>query len=353
MQTKSEFAREPLSERKLKILKAVIEQYIKNGEPVGSKLLCGILDFPVSSATVRNEMAELSELGFLMQPHTSAGREPSEIGFRYYIENLMMPKAISSNEKTLILEYLQNCSDPDSLIRCSAEISSEILQTASITTTPFSEQARIYSLKFVQTGRQSCLLVLVTSDGLVKTGLFKCDYVLTEDIIKIYENIFNREMSGLPVKDVTPAYIQTLAVSLGEIALLVPNVLNAIMNACREVGDFNMVVAGRTRLIDRVHSTADMQELKELTNFLHSDDELQSILLKMRSGKKILVGSQIGSNALANYSFIASQYKIDVSSGGSVAAVVPMRFDYAYASAVLDYIAECVGKILRDILMIE
>lgn len=338
-------------ERKLKILKAVVEEYIKNGEPVGSKLLCTTLGFPVSSATVRNEMAELSEMGLLTQPHTSAGRQPSEAGFRCYVDSLMESKPLKGNVKALISEELRTKGDdPESLLKQAGETVSRMLGAAAITTTPFSENARIQKLRFVQTGRQTCMAVLMTSTGLIKTKLFKCDYVITPDIVNIYETIFNRDMEGLPVKSVTPAYVQTQAIKMGEIAMLVPSVLAAIMDACGEVGGFSMAVSGRANLIDRAE---DIDSVKGLTRLLHSDEELEALMLRLRGGRSVLIGSDTGNEALSDYSFIAMPYIIEPSSGGFISALLPMRCDYAYASSVLEYTAQCVGKIIREILMIE
>lgn len=338
-------------ERKRKILKAIVEEYIKTGEPVGSKVLVGTLGFPVSSATVRNEMAELTEMGLLTQPHTSAGRQPSEEGFRVYVESLMDKKQLSGSMKSFILDELnQKSDDPQKLLEQSCAVAGEILKTAAIATTPFSENARIRTLRFVQTGRQTCMCVLITSTGLIKTKLFKCDYVITPDIVNIYETIFNREMEGLPVSSVTPAYVQTQAVSLGDIAMLVPSVLCAIMEACREVGGFSMKVEGRAELLDREN---DITNIRGLTQLLHSEESLEALLLKLRAGKQILIGSETGNEALIQHCFIAEPYVIEPTSGGFISVIAPMRCDYAYICAVLEYISECTGRLLREILMIE
>ena len=339
-------------ERKLKILKAIVEEYIRSGEPVGSKVLCSTLGFPISSATVRNEMAELSEMGLLTQPHTSAGRQPSEEGFRYYVNSLMEKKQLSGSVKSLISEELNlNSDDPEKLLHAVGQTVSELLNTTSIVTTPFSESARIRTLKFVQTGRQTCMAVLIASTGLIKTKLFKCDYVITPDIVNIYETIFNRDMEGLPVKSVTPAFIQTMAVGMGEIAFLVPSVLSAIMDICREVGGFSMTVTGREKLM--LEQNSGISDIRGLTKLLHSDEELESLIMRLRGGKHFLIGSETGSPALGSFSFIASPYNIEPSSGGFISLILPMRCDYAYSAAVLEYTAEITGRLLREMLMIE
>ena len=138
--------------------------------------------------------------------------------------------------------------------------------------------------------------------------------------------------------------------SLGALAFIVPSVLAAIMEACGDVGGFSMTVSGRANLLD---GEDDITNVRALTRLLHSDEQLESLILRLRSGKNILIGSDIGNETLSAHSFIAQPYTIEPSSGGFITAIVPMRCDYAYASAVLEYIAECVGRLFREMLMIE
>ncbi len=341
-----------LAPRKQKILKAVVESYIKNGEPVGSKAICGSPELTVSSATVRNEMAELAELGLLIQPHTSAGRIPSEEGYRLYVTSLMKKKRLESSLKDLIYDSLSSSGDdPEKLLRKASEIAAGLTKAAVISTTPSSENSRIRCLKFVQTGRQTCMVVLITSSGLIKTKLFKCDYMVTPDIIRIYETIFNRNMEGLPIKGITPAFIQTMAVDMGELAMLVPSALAAIMEACAGVSGFSMAVSGRVNLM--VDSENQPNSFRDLTAFLHSDEDLESLVLSLKDKNRIEIGSEIGYDVLRDHSVISRAYSIEPSSGGLIAAIVPMRTDYAFAISVLEYTAECVGRLLRSLMMIE
>jgi len=339
------------AKRKIKILKAIVEAYIESGEPVGSKALCSLLDFPVSSATVRNEMAELSDMGYLTQPYTSAGRVPSENGYRYYVESLMEKKSLGSNERLFIDDALEeSADDPEKLLSAAAQIVAKMANACVIVTAPSSENARIHSLKFVRTGRHTCMVVLISSSGLIKTKLFKCDYVITQDIVGIYETIFNRSMDGLPVKGITPAFVQTIAVEMGELAMLVPSVLGAIMEACSGVSGFSMAVSGRVNLL--VNRETDLNSMRELTAFLHSDEVLESLIIGIKD-KSIKIGSEIGFNALRNYSVISLPYMIESGSGGLMTAIVPMRSDYSYVMSVIEYVTECVSTILKDLLMIE
>lgn len=340
-----------LAQRKIKILKAVVEAYIKNGEPVGSKLLCNVLDFPVSSATVRNEMAELSELGLLVQPHTSAGRIPSEEGYKLYVSRLMDEKKLSGDTKALVYDTLIRAGDnPEKLLKAAAAVTARLTGSAVIAAAPSSDNTRIHRLRFVQTGRQTCMAVLITSSGLIKTALFKCDYVITPDIIRVYESMFNRSMEGMPIKSITPAFVQTLAVEMGELAMLVPSVLAAVMTACREIDGSGIIVEGRVNLLK---DYSDPQNTARLLEFLHNDEALEALAGSMRNERSIEIGSDTGFEELRNNSVIACRYSTESSVSGSITAIVPMRTDYAFTLAVLDYTTECVSSLLRSMLMID
>lgn len=341
-----------LAQRKTKILKAIVESYIESGEPVGSKALCSALDFPVSSATVRNEMAELAELGYLIQPHTSAGRIPSESGYRLYVNSMMERKKLPGDVKALIFDALDSAADnPEKLLRRASELTAELTRSAVAATTPFSSDSRIHYLKFVQTGRQTCMVVLITSEGLIKNRLFKCDYIITPDIVRIFETIFNRELEGRPVHSITPAFVQTLAVVMGELAMLVPSALAAIMDACADVSNFSLAVSGRVNLL--FTDDSDVYSMRELMVFLHSDEALESLIMSIGGKDKIAIGSETGFGALSNYSVITVPYSIETSSGGVITAIVPMRTDYAYVQSVLEYTSECVSRLMRSLLMLE
>lgn len=341
-----------LAQRKIKILKAVVESYIKSGDPVGSKALCSVLDFPVSSATVRNDMAELAELGLLMQPHTSAGRIPSQQGYRLYVSELMEKKKLPEHIKALITASLEGAADdPERILRKASEVVSQITHTTVITTTPSSETSRIRRLKFVQTGRQTCMVVLIASSGLVKNRLFKCDYVITPEIIRIYDVSLNKKLSGLPISGFTPAFVQTLAVEFGDMAMLIPNVLAAIMDACAEVQNVSIAVAGKASLF--FNGAGDLNTARGLIRFLNSDEEMESFVMGIDPDKRVLIGSEIGNDILEDYCVLNSTYNIEASSGGRISVIAPMRIDYAYVFAVLDYTAECVSRLIRELLMLD
>ena len=150
--------------RKSKILNAIIKQYIATGEPMGSKGLLDYLDFSVSSATVRNEMASLSDMGYLVQPHTSAGRVPTQMGYRYYLDHLIEPIELSSRERRAIDDVLTAVADdPEHILNKGAEILSQLTGCVALSTTPPTENTTVDRIRIIQISRHTAMMIMITS----------------------------------------------------------------------------------------------------------------------------------------------------------------------------------------------
>lgn len=186
-----------LTPRKQKILSAIIELYTVSGEPVGSKVLCDSLDFSVSSATVRNEMSDLAAMGLLDQPHTSAGRVPSEKGYRVYLDELMQPAAVTPEERHFIdALLLPSAYDPEKLLDGVARILAGVSHMAAITTTPSGSAASVAGVQFVQTSRRTAMLILMTTSGTMHSRVFHCDFELSPEILRVFFRVFNEDLAG-------------------------------------------------------------------------------------------------------------------------------------------------------------
>lgn len=227
-----------LSSRQQKILTAVVEHYIATGEPAGSKMLCDSLDFTVSSATVRNEMSELADRGLLLQPHTSAGRIPSQKGYRVYVDRLMKRRPLSPEERRTIDSLLLSASyDPQKLLEGVSRLLAGMTRFAAVSTSPGGAGADVRAVQFVQTSRRTAMAILITSAGTMKTRVFHCDFDLTPDILRVFFRTVNERVAGRGVEEITPAFIQGLAASQGEMAILMSSALMAVLDAAREAMD--------------------------------------------------------------------------------------------------------------------
>ena len=341
-----------LGERKLKILSAIVETFVKTGEPVGSKALCEALDFSVSSATIRNEMADLAEMGLLEQPHTSAGRVPSHLGYRLYINRLMNRKPLSDEEQRYIDgTLLESADDPEKLLSDTSQLLAGMTKLAAVTTTPSDENATVRHIQFVQTGKRTAMLVMMTSTGLVKNKMFRCDYDLTPEILRIFHGILNEKFQNLPLAAITPALVQTMAASLGEMTMLMPSVLMATLEAANEARDTELCLGGQTNLL--FLPEFDAATAKRMMEFLNRRSDFVKLLNSQSDNLSVLIGRESGRPELVDSSLVVAKYRIGKKESGVIGVIGPTRMDYAKMIPSLEYLAQSVGRLLSNLLDIE
>jgi len=337
------------TQRKMKILEAVVEEYIKSGEPVGSKALCDVLDFSVSSATVRNDMAELSSLGLLEQTHTSSGRVPTKLGYRIYLDKLMKPSELDQREKTALSDTLyMSANTPENLLEKTADVLSRITGCATVAASPSGERAVIRRVRFVQTGGYTAMVVLITSTGSVKTRLFRCDFLITSQFIEMFEKLMNEKLEGLSVTSITPAFMQTTAVSLGEMSMIVPNMLVAVHDAAKDAASTGVFIKGQANLFTIPELASS--DGKKVMEMLGHSSELARLLSSESEKADVLIGSELHDPAFTNLSFIVKHYKASDECSGTLAVVGPVRMDYPKIIATLEYAADTVGTLLNEML---
>lgn len=335
--------------RKDKILGAIVKNYIATGEPVGSKSLLNSLDFAVSSATVRNEMAELSEKGYLEQPHTSAGRIPAQKGYRYYIDYLMEPQILSQREKRVIEESLEACADdPEHILSEASTILSQVTGFVAISTTPSSDQTKIARLRIVQTSKHTAMLVMITSAGMVKNRLFHCDFNLNREVLDVFEKALNKTLSGVLLSAVTPAAVQTIAVSLGELSILMPQALLAVMEAAKEASVINLSLKGQTNLL--LIQDFDLVSVRGIMRFLSDDSAIEELLFNVPSQLAVMLGTESNLPEIEKTSVAVSRYYIEDRQGGVIAVMGPTRMNYRHTIANLEYVSCLSGKLISELL---
>ena len=237
-----------LTPRKERILSSVVAGYIKSGEPVGSKAIAD--EVGVSSATVRNEMAGLIELGLLEQPHTSAGRIPSQKGYREYVDHLMKVPELKEEERRAFDSMLLSGSyDPEKLLGRASRLLSGVTRCVGIATTPSGDAARVKAVQFVQTSRRTAMLILMSSAGTMKNRVFHCDFDLTNDILRVFFRVFNGKLAGKAVADITPALLQGIGVSLGQMYVLMGAPMRALLEVARDTMGTEVFLGGQMNLL--------------------------------------------------------------------------------------------------------
>lgn len=340
-----------LAARKQKVLAAIVKNYISTGEPVGSKALLDMMDISVSSATIRNEMADLENRGYLIQPHTSAGRIPSQKGYRFYVDNFLKPAKLSERITDFIdsrLEY--SAKSPENLLKEACKTVSDLTNLAAVGTSPSEEESRIMRIRFVQTGSHTAMAVLVTSTGMVKNNLFRCEYVLNSQLLQVFEKALNEKLAGLKLSQLTQPVIQTIAASFGELSLLMPVVLTAIKEAADTAGEVSTTVSGQIKLL--FSQEIDFETSRNLVAFLSRKENIAGLVSDMGIGLNIKIGRENASSELFNSSVVAVRYEIENQPAGVLAVLGPIRMDYEAAASVLEYTAQSVSGLLSDIIKI-
>lgn len=337
-----------LSERKKKILAAIVELHVANGEPVGSKALCDSLDFAVSSATVRNEMSDLADMGLLDQPHTSAGRVPTPMGYRVYVDMLMKKKPITREEKRMLdSRMLSSAYDPEKLLDGVSRVLAADTQFAAVSTTPSGRGAEIRAVQFVQTSRRTAMAILITSAGTMKTRVFHCDFDLSQEILRVFFRVFNEKLAGKAVSAITPAFIQNLAASMGEMAILMSSACMAILDVARDSLRAEVCMEGQTNLLFYPELA---YSVRRMMDFLARADDLNRLLEQRGKSVKVLIGDETGRPELKDSSVVISQYMVGGHDAGALAIIGPMRMNYAKVISHMEYLSDAVGKMLTELI---
>ena len=338
-----------LSQRKEQILSAVAEFYISVGEPVGSRYLAGALPFSVSPATIRNEMAELSAMGYLEQPHTSAGRVPSDLGMRYYAERLIKPVPPTQSEIFRLLSGVDHTQgDPRSILGDAAELISELTGLPAVFTTPFAPEAEIRGVQVVPAGAHAAMVLLTTSAGVLGSRIAHLPDGADYGTLELFYNAAAANFIGVRCADVDRAMLQTVALNLGERALSVAPMLTSLFDAVADSTEPGAVCRGARRLLQTplrpdagaiIELTADR---KRLLRVLGGGEAAGR-----RDGMLLSIGRENAESCLRRASVVALPYKAG-NAGGLLGVLGPTRMDYAHVTELLRYAAGVTGGMIAE-----
>ena len=195
-------------------------------------------------------MADLAEMGFLAQPHTSAGRIPSAMGYRFYIDRLMRVPLLTRQEQSYVDSVLQpNAFDPEKLLGSATEVIAELTRMAAVATTPSGSSAVIRGVQFVQVGRRTAMILLMSSAGTIKSRIFHCHFDLSQDVLRVFFRLLNGKLAGRPVSSITPAFVQSLLASFGEMAVLMSSALRALLDVVNDTIWTRVCLSGQMNLL--------------------------------------------------------------------------------------------------------
>ena len=334
-----------LSERKKKVLRSVVDLYIRTAEPVGSKAIAELPDMNYSSATIRNEMAELTTLGYLEQPHTSAGRIPSAAGYRLYVDELMADYRLSIDEtKSITTSLEEKMQQVDKMVERVAKLVSQATDLPAISMASRPRSATVSRFDLILAGQGSVILVMMLSTDEVVNKLIKLPVNLSETDLKLLGAVLNAAMTGITAEEMSAELLEKLMSAAGAAAALVPVIVDFAADTLRRQGSTNMAIAGQARLL----GLPEYRDVDKAQKVLSSIDEdalsgLPAVMMN-ENGTKVLVGPENVAQELKDTSVVMTKFDIGDGLQGMIGVVGPTRMDYAKVTARLSYFAESLSK---------
>ena len=337
-----------LTERKKKVLRSIVDLYIRTAEPVGSKAIAELPDMNYSSATIRNEMADLTTLGYLEQPHTSAGRVPSAAGYRLYVDELMSDYRLSMDETRSINNAIEEkMQQVDKMVEKVAKLVSQATDLPAISMASRRGGATVKRFELIGAGAGSFILVVMLSTDEVVNKLIKLPLSVEESDLKLLSAVLNAAMTDLSPEEFTPALMDRVMLSAGNAASLVPVIVEFTTDTLRRQESTNMVVAGHVRLLDQPEYRNIDRAQKVLTSL--DEDALSNLpaVMQNANGTKVLVGPENVAEELKDTSVVMTKFDIGDGLQGMIGVVGPTRMDYAKVTARLSYFAESLSKMFN------
>lgn len=336
-----------ISERRMAILNLIIEHYLKTGEPMGSKTLCQLLPYSVSSATIRNEMAYLSELGLLEQRHTSGGRVPSKASYRYYIESLMEQKDISDYEKQKINEVLSvNSGDPERLLNDAAKLISSYTNCVGFSCVLEDELDCIQGVDLIPAGNSKAMLVMLTVGNKIKSSLINVPCSIDDEYRYTFYNVINKLFIGTPLNDVNLALLQSSVLVAGDRVFDLLPVLTSLCSLCSEASQSKLVFEGKTNLLSHTELGGDVYRL--LTRLSEKGQMLDFVkqFASTNVNKTILIGDENPIYEMKNTATIMAKLSYGNNQNAALGMIGSTRIDYKSVIPVVKYILNTVENLL-------
>lgn len=335
-----------LNDRKKTILKSIIDSYIQSAQPVGSRTIARKHELGLGSATIRNEMADLEELGYITQPHTSAGRIPSDKGYRFYVDHLMQVHRLEYEEMMKIKNAMdEHVEELNQLIRKASSIISSITGYTSIVLTPQLSNTVIKSAQIITVDEKRLLVVVVAGGGIVKNKIVKHDSVFSEDNVSSLANAINSFISGRPVSDVSLLPAINLAGALGLSPTITALVTDAVMECVRKIETTDVYLEGVTNLLN-YPEFSDLLKAREVLEFLKEEEVVESIARSALKNNdlEVKIGSENEIGTMKELSMVTTVYGREGKDIGALGIIGPTRMMYAKVVSSIKYMKNLLDR---------
>ncbi|MBR5329057.1 MAG: heat-inducible transcription repressor HrcA [Firmicutes bacterium] len=338
-----------MDERKQKVLRAIIMDYINTAEPVGSRTIAKKYDLGVSSATIRNEMSDLEELGLIEQPHTSAGRVPSDKGYRYYVDHLMDEDDLVSGERDLIRSFFTDRMNRlDQLYHETCKVLSELSPYVTMIMTPTKSTGSLQQLQLMPITPFQAVLVIVTDVGLVHHRTVDFPVPVSKERLAEIGDILLAKLKGRSIGDVNTTLMKEISGELQAELDIVDSIFEMMSDAMKSSGEEKIFMEGTLKILNQPEFN-DVNRVKEVLSFLQEEDILKELLHgKNGIGMNFTIGDELSSEKINRCSMVTCTYSINGNTMGNIGILGPTRMEYGKSASLIREVAKQLSNVLEN-----
>ena len=319
-----------LDERKIKILNAIIQTYLETGEPVGSRTISRFTDLKLSSATIRNEMSDLEEMGYILQPHTSAGRIPSDKGYRFYVDNLMKVKSeevVRQNEM-----MVQKVDKLEQVLKQVVKLLATNTNYASLITAPQSQKNKLKFIQLTRVNEEQLLAVMMLEGNIIKNKILTVDEPVEEEEVVKLNLLLNTYLQGLSLQEINMELLQTMKRQAQGHRKIIGDLIDTIVEAIQEEDDTEIYTSGTTNLL-KYPELADREKAGQLLYTLEEKQGLNELITagdndENKHGIQVYIGSESPVQSMKDCSIVTATYELEEGVQGTIGIIGPKRMDY-------------------------
>jgi heat-inducible transcriptional repressor len=330
-----------LTERKLKILQAIISDYVKTAEPVGSRSLSKKYDLGISPATIRNEMSDLEDMGYLMHPHTSAGRVPSDAAYRLYVNALMEKKELSKEEKHIIAERLHsNVNEFEKTIEHAATVLSEITNLTSFALTPSKQEDALKYVNLLPVDEGTVVMMIVAESGKISNTALNIKVPYTEENLQILAKTMTYNYKGKSISDVLKnSMIENFESDIAAMSTLAESVMPNFLKTLEDMLNVNLYMEGLTNIFD-IPEYNDLQKAKHFMEMLSQKEDFTKKLIEREDGVIVTIGEENSDDVMNDCALITASYHVDGKLVGKIGVIGPTRMKYGEVTSIVEYLTD-------------
>ena len=346
-----------LDERKLKILQAIIKTYLETGEPVGSRTISKLPGLNLSSTTIRNEMADLEELGYIIQPHTSAGRIPSDAGYRLYVDQMMAEKALEREQKeeSEVAEHdalLAKVDRLEHLLQQVAKVLASNTNYATMVTAPNYKNTKVKFIQLSQVDERQLLAVIVVEGNVIKNKMIEVEEPLANDELLKFNVLLNTFLTGLSLQEINLELIQTMKQQAGIHADILEHIFEGVMDAVRSAEELEVYTSGANNIL-KYPELGDASKAGEILEVFEEKKALNHLIESTSDGDnqygiQVYIGGEQPIQTMNDCSLVTATYELEEGVRGKIGIIGPKRMDYDKVVTTLKNLTDELDTIFKN-----